>query len=95
VCAVCFAKDQYEEYGFSDKKGKVYTYTIDYLASSEDPPMVKAVTDFEGGGRMFCQMADCDPQNIKVGLPVEMVFRKIYDAAGFHNYFWKFRESIG
>ena len=94
VCTVCFAKDEYKEYNFSDKNGKVYTYTIDYLASSENPPMVKAVVDFEGGGRMFCQMADCDPDNVKVGMPVEMVFRKIYDAAGFHNYFWKFRPAI-
>ena len=94
VCTVCYAKDEYNEYNFSDKKGNVFTYTLDHLASTENPPMIKAVVDFDGGGRMFCQMADCDPENMKVGLPVEMVFRRILDAAGFHNYFWKFRPAI-
>ena len=35
-----------------DKNGFVVTYTIDKLAYSPSPPIVFAVVDFDGGGRL-------------------------------------------
>lgn len=89
VCVECQAKDQMESYPFYDKQARVMTYTIDHLAASLHPPTVVAVVDFEGGGRMMCEVTDCDPQKVHIGMELEMTFRRLYQAGGIHNYFWK------
>ena len=91
VCAYCGSKDDFEDVGFSDKQGSVFTYTIDNMAPSVNPPTVRCVVDFEGGGRMVCVMADCEPEKVAIDMPVEMIFRKLLDVenAGLHSYFWK------
>jgi hydroxymethylglutaryl-CoA synthase len=91
VCANCQTKDQYEDYKFSDKKGTVVAYTVDYLTTNREAPAVVGIVDFEGGGRMMCEITECEPAQIKVGMPVEMCFRKIGLKGGFQNYFWKAR----
>ncbi|MBN1106046.1 MAG: OB-fold domain-containing protein [Deltaproteobacteria bacterium] len=91
VCGYCQTKDQYDDYKFSDKKGTVVAYTIDYLTTNREAPAVVGVVDFEGGGRMMCEVTECEPTQIKVGMPVEMCFRKIGLKGGFQNYFWKAR----
>jgi 3-hydroxy-3-methylglutaryl CoA synthase len=96
ICAYCGSKDNFEDVGFSDKKGSVFTYTIDSMAPSVNPPTVRCVVDFEGGGRMVCVMADCEPDKVAIDMPVEMIFRKLLDVenAGLHSYFWKCKPSI-
>ena len=91
ICAVCQAKDNFDDYKFADKKGQIFTYAIDYLAVTEDPPGVNAVVDFDGGGRLLCDVTDCDPNIVKVGMPVEMTFRRFSQSGGINNYFWKAR----
>lgn len=39
VCIKCGAKDQFEDYRFADKKGRVTTFSHDNLAVSMDPPL--------------------------------------------------------
>ncbi len=89
VCLECHAKDELEPYRFADKRGKVATFSHDYLALSGDPPNTLTIVDFEGGGRGSFEMADRDPEECKVGMDVEMTFRKIFFEKGIHNYFWK------
>ena len=89
VCAACQAKDQMEPYRFYGRTAKVATFTIDHLAASPATPTVFAVVDFAGGGRMLCEVTDCDPQELCIGMEVEMTFRRLYQAGGVHNYFWK------
>ena len=89
ICTRCHAKDEMEPYRFSEKKAKVFTYTMDRLAPTLDPPLVVCVIDFEGGGRMFSIMTDRDIDKLQIGMPVEMTFRKFYSVEGIHNYFWK------
>jgi hydroxymethylglutaryl-CoA synthase len=91
VCIVCGTKDDFEPYSFTDKNAKIYTFSHDYLVQSVDPPVTVAMVDFEGGGRMMCDVTDRDPNQIKVGLPVEMTFRKLYYVGGINNYWWKAR----
>jgi uncharacterized OB-fold protein len=50
--------------------------------------------DLEGGGRLYTQMTDTDPKTVKIGMKVEMVFRKLHEGGGFYNYFWKFRPVL-
>jgi len=89
ICLECHSKDDFEPYRFADKTGKVVTFSHDFLALSQDPPNTLTVVDFEGGGRGSFGMADRDPEECKVGMGVEMTFRKIYFDRGVHNYYWK------
>ena len=89
VCPTCRAKDQYEDWRLSDKKGTLFTFAADYLCQRREAPRVTAIVDFEGGGRMATMMTDRVLEEIKVGMPVEMSFRKLATQDGFHNYFWK------
>jgi len=93
ICVHCQAKDNMEEYSFVKKPAVVATYTVDYLTFSQDPPAVFAVVDFEGGGRMICEMTDCDISKIDIGMEVEMSFRRLFEAGGISNYFWKARPK--
>jgi uncharacterized OB-fold protein len=89
VCLECQAKDNFEPYRFADKKGKVVSFSHDYLGGGIDPPATRTVVDFEGGGRGLFDMVDRDPAEAKVGMVVEMTFRKVMTAAASNVYFWK------
>lgn len=91
VCVQCHAKDQMEAYCFVGQSAKVATYTIDHLAASPAPPMIVVVVDFDNGGRVICELTDCNPKEVDIGMDVEMTFRRLYVAGGISNYFWKAR----
>ncbi|MDE1675263.1 OB-fold domain-containing protein [Nocardia gipuzkoensis] len=92
VCLRCHAVDQMESEPLSDIQGTITTFAVDNLAFSVAPPAVAAVVDFYGGGRLQCQLTDCDPDVVQVGDRVKLTFRRLYTTAdGVHNYFWKAR----
>lgn len=90
VCLKCNAKDEYEDVKLP-KRGKVYTFAKDHLFPSPDPPTLMVVVDMDGGGRFYGQLTDCDPTQVKIGMPVEFTFRRFHQGDGFYNYFWKLR----
>jgi uncharacterized OB-fold protein len=50
------------------------------------------VVDFDGGGRIQCELTDVEPSTVAIGDRVAMTFRRLYTTAdGVHNYFWKAR----
>ncbi|HEY9558332.1 MAG TPA: OB-fold domain-containing protein, partial [Acidimicrobiales bacterium] len=73
----------------ADAKGTVSSFTVDRLAYSPSPPIVFAVVDFDGGGRLPVELTDVDEDEVRVGARVEMTFRRLFTADGIHNYFWK------
>ncbi len=89
VCVECRAVDSGEPVRLSDKGGELFTYSMDYIAGAVDTPLVVGVVDFEGGGRVLCMMTDRELDEVKVGMPVEMSFRKLRVVNGIHNYYWK------
>jgi len=91
ICMNCLSKDDFEDYRFANRIGRVTTFSHDNLAVSPDPPSTVAVVDFEGGGRIMMDITDRDPPEIKIGMPVEMTFRHIRYVEGIHNYWWKCR----
>ena len=93
VCLRCQATDRMEPVPMADLGGTIATFTVDRLAYSLSPPVVAAVVDFDGGGRMRCEMADVDPDAVAIGDRVEMSFRRLFTVDGVHNYFWKARPS--
>jgi 3-hydroxy-3-methylglutaryl CoA synthase/uncharacterized OB-fold protein len=96
VCFGCQSKDNFEEVRLSDKEGKVFTFSLDYLAGTPDSPVVQTVLESsEGSARIYCMMTDVDPKEVKVDMEVKMTFRRIREARGFYNYFWKCRPLRG
>ncbi|MCP4667713.1 MAG: hypothetical protein GY849_15260 [Deltaproteobacteria bacterium] len=93
ICYACHAKDDFDETPISNLQGEVFTYTLDNLAGrSDDPVVVQTIADMGPDKvRFYGMMTDCDPSEVKVGMPVDMTFRRIYEGAGMHNYFWKLR----
>ena len=73
----------------SDRPGSVFTYSMDYIAGTIDTPLVVGVVDFDVGGRILCMMTDRELDEVHVGMPVEMSFRKLRVVNGIHNYYWK------
>jgi len=92
VCYGCQSKDDFDEVSLSQKKGKLFTFSLDNLAAvGINPPIVQSVVHFEEGARFYCMMTDCDPQQVKIDMPVEMTLRRLHEFGDFHNYFWKCR----
>ena len=93
VCVnpACALVDRMEPYRFSDRTGRIASYTGDHLAASHDPPAVYGQVVFDGGGKYMFDFTDCRLEDLTVGLPVRMSFRRKYfdprrDISG---YFWK------
>ncbi|MEI2697167.1 MAG: OB-fold domain-containing protein [Microthrixaceae bacterium] len=75
----------------ADVAATVATFTVDSLAYSPSPPVVFAVADFDGGGRLPLELTDVRPTDVSIGMTVEMTFRRLNTADGIANYFWKAR----
>jgi uncharacterized OB-fold protein len=75
----------------ADKVAKIVTYTADSLSFSPDPPVYYGAIDFEGGGRLVAEFADCSAEDVEVGREMRMVFRikAVDQARDFTKYFWK------
>ncbi len=97
-CVECGAKDSYEEVKLGDK-GRIYTYTIDYLIMPGNytgdgiHPHCVAVVDLEGGGRVFFEVTDVlrDFEGVECDAEVERTFRLLFEKADFRYYGWKVR----
>jgi len=89
ICSRCHTKDQWETVRLSDKKGKIFTFSLDNLVPGVDRPLAITIIDFEGGGRGLFMMTDREIEDVKCEAPVEMRFRKLRSSGGVHNYYWK------
>lgn len=89
VCMICKAKDKMEPYSFNRVPAKAVTFSNDYIMETLDCPVTTTVVDFEGGGRMICDMTDRKLEEVAVGMDLEMTFRKLYSVGGINNYWWK------
>lgn len=88
------AVDDMERIRMADVPATIVTFTVDRLAFSLSPPVVAAVIDFDGGGRFQCEVTDVDPDDVQIGMRVEMTFRNLYSADGVQDYFWKARPVL-
>jgi 3-hydroxy-3-methylglutaryl CoA synthase/NAD(P)-dependent dehydrogenase (short-subunit alcohol dehydrogenase family)/putative sterol carrier protein len=87
----CGAFHSQDDYEFADVPARVKTFTGDMLSVSVDPPAIYGMVQFEGGGRLVTDFTDCELDDIRVGLPVQMAFKckGVDKDRGFVNYFWK------
>jgi uncharacterized OB-fold protein len=64
---------------------------MDERAMVPDLPNVLCIVDLEGGGRFYSVMTDRTPEAVRIGMTVEMTFRRIHEGLNLYNYFWKTR----
>ena len=100
VCTKCKTRDEMDLYRLSDKRAKLFTVVPDYAAPTPPyaSPAMDILADWEGGGRMLSTLTDnkLRPEDVPVGMDLEMTFRKLRTGGGIHHYWWKFmplRES--
>ena len=97
VCPECGGEAK-TLYTFSGK-GEVYSYTTIYEAPAgyeETAPYTVALVKLEEGPLVTAQLTDVDEQSLQIGMPVEMVTRKLRqdgDERGMLVYGYKFRPS--
>jgi 3-hydroxy-3-methylglutaryl CoA synthase len=91
VCTKCHTIGQFERIRLSDQKAKLFTFTVDFVTDPIDKQMSVSVVDFDCGGRAILIMSDQDSKKIRIGMPLEMSFRKLFynREQGIHNYFWR------
>ena len=97
VCLECEAPAQ-ELYTFTGQ-GEVYSYTTIYDAPAgfeHMAPYTVALIKLEEGPLVTAQLTDVDEDQLEIGLPVEMVTRKLSSegAEGTIIYGYKFRPAV-
>jgi len=87
VCIKCRAKDDFEEVRLCGRKGKLFSYSFEFIKGNVPIGLV----NLEGGGRVFVELTDVDPGELKIDLPVELTFRRLdlWREDGMYGYFWK------
>lgn len=78
ICAAC-GKKEFEAVTLSDA-GKVKTFTIIRVGPSDlcdEVPYPIAIVELDDGVLIQCQVADCAPEDLKIGMPVRIEFRKV------------------
>jgi hydroxymethylglutaryl-CoA synthase len=92
VCIGCQARGRMTDAKLG-KTGTVFTFTIDNLAQVAEHPLPMVVADLDGGGRVYLQGTDCAEGDIAIGTRVRLTFRRLHEAGGNRNYFWKVRPE--
>jgi len=87
----CHEVDSQDPFSFAELKGKILSWSADYLTYSQDPPSHYGMVTFEEGGRFIADITDVDIGTIDTGTEVRMSLRiKDFDERrGFRRYFWK------
>jgi uncharacterized OB-fold protein len=98
VCPYCGGEAK-TQFAFSGK-GKVYSYTVMYDAPAgyeENLPYTVAIVALDEGPKVTAQLTDLGEQPVEIGMPVEMVTRRIRqdgDERGMLVYGYKFRPLL-
>lgn len=99
VCPHCGGEAK-EEFAFSGK-GEVFSYTVMHDAPTgfqEATPFTVALVKLAEGPVVTAQLTDLGDQPVRIGMPVEMVTRKIRTDDGDRGmilYGYKFRPVMG
>ena len=97
ICPEC-SQPAYEPYTFSGR-GEVYSHTTVHTPPEgyeENAPYAVALIRLEEGPLVTAQLTDVSPDEVEIGLPVEMVTRKIreFGEDGIIVYGYKFRPVL-
>jgi uncharacterized OB-fold protein len=77
TCSSCGARDQLEAHRLSNT-GSLYVYSIVHRSfPGVEVPYVSAIVDLDGGGTVKGNLVniDPDPEKVKMGMPVEVIYK--------------------
>ncbi|MGW8181455.1 MAG: 3-oxoacyl-[acyl-carrier-protein] synthase III C-terminal domain-containing protein, partial [bacterium] len=78
ICPKCHSKDEFDQVRLADMKTLLYAFSTDTNPAVPDmteSTVVRCVVEFDGGARIEGESEAC-LEELEVGLPMEMVFRK-------------------
>lgn len=88
VCPKCTSTDY--EWSRVSGEGTVYTYTIMERAPNAawqaEAPYVIALVDLKEGARMMSHITGCPPGDVKIGMPVQVVFEDVSDEVAIYKF---------
>ena len=98
VCKYCNVSSEFEDVQLSGK-GKVHTFVL--ISAGGAPPEFAeqekaggqypvAIVQLDEGPKVIGQIADADPKEVKIDMPVTTELRKIYTEEGVIRYGFKF-----
>ena len=78
-CTECQSEEL--EWVESSGRGTVYSMTTVYRPQRPEfeVPYTVAIVELEEGWHMLTNLVDCSPEELRVGLPVEVTFRRMSD----------------
>ena len=84
-------QDTQKPYKLAERRGRVLSWSAEYLSFHKSPPHTYGQVDFEGGGRILMEFTDIAKGDIASDTNVEMVFRikDVDERRAFTRYFWK------
>ena len=80
ICANCWSGEI--KWVKASGKGTVWTFTVTYQNRTpgfDQGPYVLALVELEEGVRMFSNIVECNPRDVKIGMPVQVTFIKATD----------------
>jgi 3-hydroxy-3-methylglutaryl CoA synthase len=85
------SRDTQVPHKLAERRGKILSWSAEFLSYYPSPPNHYGQVDFDGGGRILMEFTDLAQGDIDTGTGVKMVFRiKDFDEKrGFTRYFWK------
>jgi len=98
VCKYCNVSSEFDEIQLSGS-GKVHTFVL--ISAGGAPPEFAdqekaggqypvAIVELDEGPKVIGQMADVDPKEVKIGMPVKTELRRIYTEEDVIRYGFKF-----
>src|SRR5512136_2420845 len=98
VCKYCSESSEFDPIQRSGR-GKIHTF--DLISAAGAPPEFTdqekaggsypvAIVELAEGPKVIGQIADADPKEVKIGMPVKAELRKIYSEEGVIRYGFKF-----
>ncbi len=79
LCPACLSSDT--EWIRASGRGTVYSFTVTHQNQAagfrDQLPYVLAVVELAEGVRMMTNIVDCSPEQVRIGMPVEVVFEDV------------------
>ena len=96
-CPNCRRKGKIVEHRMKGR-GTVYSYTtvrVPQEGFELEAPYILAIIQLQEGPRLTAQLCDVSPEEVYIGMPVKMVFRKITEDGdeGIIHYAYKFTKE--
>ena len=78
-CTACLSSNS--EWVRCSGRGKIYTFTATYQnpipGFRESLPYIMAYVELDEGPKMLTNIVDCRPDQVKIGMPVEVVYEDV------------------